>query len=137
MIERFNDSLHESLLIIQEDFKTIKEIDSNGNISLKIDLPELIRLDSVHKGIEEFYKKSNDGWELEWYSDKKKGIGGKIKLAETKYLFSEENYIFYDEEDEEDLKYFHPLDLSNSGDLCRFYHKTRCYIQVALLHECK
>lgn len=72
MIERFNDLLHESLLIIQEDFKTIKQIDSNGNTSLKIDLPELIRLDSVHKGIEEFYKKSNDGWELEWYSDKKK-----------------------------------------------------------------
>lgn len=110
MIERFNDSLHESLLIIQEDFKTIKEIDSNGNISLKIDLPELIRLDSVHKGIEEFYKKSNDGWELEWYSDKKKGIGGKMKLAETKYLFSEENYILYDEGDDEDLKYFRPLD---------------------------
>lgn len=33
-----------------------------------------------------------------------------MKLAETKYLFSEENYILYDEEDEEDLKYFHPLD---------------------------
>lgn len=110
MIDRFNDSLHESLLITQEEFKTIKEIDSNGNISLKIELPELTRLDSIHKGIEEFYKKSNDGWELEWYSDKKKGIGGKMKLTEIKYLFSEESYILYDEEDEENLKYFRPLD---------------------------
>ena len=41
---------------------------------------------------------------------KKKGIGGKIKLVETKYLFSEENYILYDEGDDEDLKYFRPLD---------------------------
>ncbi len=109
MTERFNNSLHESLLIIQEEFKTIKKIDCNGNISLKIDLPELTRLDIVHNGIEEFYKKSNDGWELEWYSDKEKGIRGKIKLAETKYLFAEDNGI-YDEGDAEDLKYFLPLD---------------------------
>jgi len=110
MLERFNNSLHESLLITQENFRTIKDVHANGNISIKIDLPELRRLDNVHNGIEEFYRKSNDGWELEWYSDKEKGIGGKMKLTETKYLFSEENYILYDEEDKEDLKYFRPLD---------------------------
>lgn len=109
MLEYFGDFLYDSLLEAEEDFKTIEEVDSNGNLRLEMDLPELTRLDIVHKGIEEFYRKRNNGWEKSWKKAKNGNIGGFIRLAETKYLFAEHNGI-YEEGDEEDLKYFRPLD---------------------------
>ncbi|GEN78255.1 hypothetical protein [Chryseobacterium hagamense] len=105
----FDDDLFDLLSEAKED-KKIKNFESWNNSSLKVKLEDLNRLDIVHNGIKKYYEKRSDGYELEWYSDKKKAIGGKMKLAETKYLFSEENYLLYDEEDEEDLKYFRPLD---------------------------
>ncbi|REC39951.1 hypothetical protein [Chryseobacterium sp. 5_R23647] len=105
----FDDDLFDLLSVAKED-KKIKNFESWNNSSLKVKLEDLNRLDIVHNGIKQYYEKRSDGYEFEWYSDKEKGIGGKMKLAETKYLFSEENYILYDEEDAEDLKYFRPLD---------------------------
>lgn len=109
MLEYFGDFLYDSLLEAEEDFKTIEEVDSDGNLRLEMDLPELTRLDTVHKGIAEFYRKRNNGWVKSWKKTKNEYIGGFIRLAETKYLFAENNGI-YEEGDEEDLKYFRPLD---------------------------
>lgn len=112
MLERFNDSLYENLLITQEDFKTIADIRVDGNPTLKTDLPELTRLDSAHKNVEEFYRKTNNGWELRWETGNS-SIGGCIDLAETKHLFAEpESLGFYDEDTDEDadIRFFHPFD---------------------------
>ncbi|WP_118976781.1 hypothetical protein [Taibaiella koreensis] len=109
MLVYFGDFLYDSLLEAQEDFGTIEEVDSDGNLGVKMDLPALTRLDTVHKGIEEFYRKRNNGWEKSWEKAKNGNIGGYMRLTETKYLFAEDNGI-YGEGDEEDLKYFRPLD---------------------------
>lgn len=113
MSQRFNDSLYESLLITQEDFKTIEEINANGNSKFIGDLPRLTLVDSIHSGIEEFYRKSNDGWGIKWEQEKYSSIGGNIQLAETRHLFADpkDNGIYYDETEEgSDLRYFHPFD---------------------------
>lgn len=93
----------------QKQQKKIKNYESWNQPSLKVELENLNKLDFVHQGIKEYYEKRSDGFELEWWSNKEKGIGGKIQLAQTKYLFAEDNGI-YDEGDETDLKYFRPLD---------------------------
>lgn len=50
MLEYFGDFLYDSLLEVQEDFRTIEEVDSDGNLCLETDLPELTRLDTVWRG---------------------------------------------------------------------------------------
>jgi len=104
----FDDDIFDSLIKAKEE-KKIKNFDIRTKPSLIVELEELNRLDIVHNGIKKFYEKRGDGFELEWWANEKKGIGGKIQFAQTKYLFSEDNNL-YDEEDEEDLKYFRPLD---------------------------
>ncbi|MDN4013700.1 hypothetical protein QX233_14575 [Chryseobacterium gambrini] len=104
----FDDDIFDSLIKAKEQ-KKIKYFDIRTKPSLKVVLEDLNRLDIIHKGIKRFYEKRGDGFELEWWANEKKGIGGKIQFAQTKYLFSEDNNL-YDEEDEEDLKYFRPLD---------------------------
>ena len=38
---------------------------------LEVDLPDLSRLDAVHKGIEDFYRNVADGYGYEWWTEKK------------------------------------------------------------------
>lgn len=104
----FDDDL-DDLLSEAKSAKKIKNFESWNQPSLKVELENLIRIDFVHHGIKEYYEKRSDGFELVWWSNKEKGIGGKIQLAQTKYLFAEDNGI-YGEGDGEDLKYFRPLD---------------------------
>jgi hypothetical protein len=110
MFENFNDFLYDYLLEANQDFKTIKKVfEIGGDGAVKKELPELTRLNQIHNGIEKLYRTVNDGYGIEWWSNKEKGLGGKFNFAQTKYLFAEDNGI-YDEGDAEDLKYFRPLD---------------------------
>lgn len=113
MSEPFNDSLYECLLITEDEFKTITEIKVDGNPTLKTDLPELTRLETFHKGVEAFYRKTNNGWQLNWKKEKGQYIGGNIEFAETRHLFANtETFGFYDEDTDEDadIRFFHPFD---------------------------
>lgn len=109
MIETYDEILIESLLKARDELKSIIEIKYRYGSTLRKDLPEMDDLNITHKGIKEFYNEITDGFEVNWKKDDNSFIGGKMKLAETKYLFAEDNNI-YDEGDEEDLKYFRPLD---------------------------
>lgn len=109
MIETYDEILIESLLKARDELKSIVEVKYRYDATLKKDLPEMDYLDMVHKGIKKFYNEVTDGFEVTWKKDSNSFIGGKMKLAETKYLFAENNGI-YDEGDAEDLKYFRPLD---------------------------
>lgn len=113
MLETFNENLIENLLIAEEDHKTILEVKYRYDSTLKEDLPELTKLDMIHNGIQEFYKETTNGFELNWKRDNSGPIGGNIQLAETKHLFAgpKGNGIYFDETQEgSDLQYFHPLD---------------------------
>ncbi|WP_445432792.1 hypothetical protein [Chryseobacterium indoltheticum] len=110
MFDNFNNFLLDYLLEANEDFKTIKEVlDNGGDGTVKKDLPELTRLEQIHNGIEKFYRTVNDGYGIEWWANEEKGIGGKFNFTQTEYLFAENNGI-YEEGDDENLKYFRPLD---------------------------
>jgi len=104
----FDDDL-DDLLSEAKAAKKIKHFESWNQPSLKVEVENLSQLDFAHQGIKEYYEKRSDGFELAWWSNKEKGIGGKIKLAQTKYLFAEDNGI-YGAGDAEEPKYFHPLD---------------------------
>ncbi|WP_118976274.1 hypothetical protein [Taibaiella koreensis] len=104
----FDDDL-DDLLSEAKTAKKIANFESWNQPSLKVEIENLSKLDFVHQGIKEYYEKRSDGFKLEWWANREKGIGGKIALAQTKYLFAEDNGI-YDEGDETDLKYFRPLD---------------------------
>ncbi len=86
---------------IAEDDRTVPPI-------LETDIPALTRLDAVHNGIEDFYRNVADGYGFEWWADRENSIGGKLQFVSTEYLFSDST--FYEEGDNEELKYFHPLD---------------------------
>jgi hypothetical protein len=135
MLEYFSDFLEEYLLEAKEDFGTIEEVDGNGNPTLKTDFSELTQLNNIHIGIENFYRKRADGFELEWWADKENGIGGKLQFASTEYLFSEAG--LYDEGDDEDLQYFHPLDYPTPETYVGFIiapdmtHKSLFYMSVS------
>ncbi len=109
MIETFDQILVETLLIAREEKKSIIEVEYKYNSTLKKDLLEIENLNSIHKGIKEFYCEITDGFEVNWEKDNGGFIGGKMRLTQSEYLFSENNGI-YDEGDDEDLKYFRPLD---------------------------
>ncbi|MFP9114355.1 hypothetical protein ACLI1A_10460 [Flavobacterium sp. RHBU_3] len=107
MQHRFNTYLEYYIIQPKKDGK-VTESHSKVPATLKMDLSELIRLNEVHDGIEDFYRNEADGFGFEWWADKENGIGGKLEFASTKDLFSDAD--LYDEGDNEDLQYFHPLD---------------------------
>ncbi|WBX98242.1 hypothetical protein [Chryseobacterium gambrini] len=118
----FDDYLYDLLLKAKKE-KKIKDFKTWNQPPLEIELESLNKLDAVHQGIEEYYEKRSDGFELEWWCDKEKSIGGKMNLAETKYLFADMKE-YYDEEilsiHGEDLKYFQPFDYCSNESRCGF-----------------
>lgn len=92
----FDDDLFDLLLKAREEKKIIN-FDIRTKPSLEVELEELNKLDIVHNRIKKFYEKRGDGFELEWWSNKEKSIGGKMSLAETEYLFADMKE-YYDEE---------------------------------------
>jgi hypothetical protein len=106
-VDQFNAYL-EYYVILAKNAKKVEGSTLNVPENLKTDLPELNRLDKIHKGIEDFYRNESDGYSFEWWSDKENGIGGKLEFASSKDLFADAG--LYDGEGDEELQYFHPLD---------------------------
>ena len=83
---------------------------------------DLNQLDEVHNGIKEFYNREKDGYGIEWEKDKNKGIGGKIKLATIKEMFSDQSRFIDNEmiRQDEDIQFFQPFDFSTPEAQCGF-----------------
>lgn len=107
MQHRFNVFLTHKVIQAKKNEK-IEDYNSRVPGFLEDNLPEMTRLDAVHKGIEDFYREEADGYGFEWWADKENGIAGKLQFASTDYLFSDPG--LYDDDDDEDLQYFRPLD---------------------------
>jgi hypothetical protein len=109
---QFNVDLECHIIAAKNDKKIAKSV-LKVPATLKKELHELTRLDDVHEGIESFYRNTADGYGLEWWTNKEKGIGGNLQLAQTKYLFKDPEWLgFYDEDTDEgaDIRFFHPFD---------------------------
>ncbi|THF53038.1 hypothetical protein E6C50_02185 [Flavobacterium supellecticarium] len=118
----FDDYLDDLLLKAKKE-KKIKDFKTWNHLPMEIELESLNKLDAVHQGIKEYYEKRSDGFELEWWSNKEKSLGGKMNLAETEYLFADMK-AYYDEEilsvHGEDLQYFQPFDYCSNESRCGF-----------------
>ena len=139
MFEQFTDRLDEALLETQHYHKTIASINGNGNAPYKGDAPELLHLDTVHSGIEAFFKTVNDGYSTSWKKDKEGFIGGNIQLAELQHLLAgaKGNGIYFDEDlpQEADIRFFHPLDFPTPETYVGFIIKPdTIYQSVYYLH---
>ena len=108
MEERFNAYLEYYVILAKKDGK-IAESRPKVPAILETELLEMIRLNAIHKGIEDFYRNEADGYGYEWWTDKENGIAGKLQFASTDYLFSDPG-LYDDDQDDEDLQYFRPLD---------------------------
>jgi hypothetical protein len=134
MQHRFNTYLEYYIIQPKKDGK-VAESRSKLPATLKIDLFELSRLNAVHIGIEDFYRNEGDGYEFEWSADEENGIVGKLEFASTQDLFSDAQ--LYNEGDDEDLQYFHPLDYPTPESYVGFIinpdmiHKSLFYMNVS------
>lgn len=139
MAQPFTDLIYEALIIANEEFKTIEELQSNGNSTFKEESSELSRLDSVHSGIEHYFRKINNGWSKSWKKEKNGNIGGNIQLAELRHLLAgaNGNGIYFNEDlpQDADIRFFHPLDFPTPETYVGFIIKPEnIYSSVYYLH---
>ena len=139
MLESFTDRLDEALLEAQHSNKTIVSIDGDGNIPYEGNSPELNRLDSIHPGIEAFFKTVNNGYATNWKKDNDSFIGGNIQLAELRHLLAgtHGNGIYFNEDlpQDADIRFFHPLDFPTPETYGGFIIKPdEIYQSVYYLH---
>ena len=139
MTQPFTDSIYEALIIANEELKTIEELKSNGNPTFKEESTALSRLDSVHSGIETYFRKLNNGYSKSWKKEKNGNIGGNIQLAELQHLLAgaKGNGIYFDEDLPEDanIRFFHPLDFPTPETYVGFIIKPdTIYKSVYYLH---
>ena len=139
MTQPFTDSIYEALIIANEELKTIEELKSNGNPTFKEESTVLSRLDSVHPGIETYFRKLNNGYSKSWKKEKNGNIGGNIQLAELQHLLAgaNGNGIYFNEDlpQDADIRFFHPLDFPTPETYVGFIIKPdTIYKSVYYLH---
>lgn len=111
MEHQFTEYLEYYIILVKETGTTIN-MKSIPQLPLKSDFSELRKLDTVHHGIADYYSNFSNGYILEWWVDKEKSVAGKLQLLEVKYLVATDpkDIGIYHEGDDEELRYFRPLD---------------------------
>lgn len=139
MAQPFTDSIYEALIIAKDDSKTITTYNIDGNSSFTDESPELSRLDSVHPGIEKYFKQINNGFSANWKKDSENFIGGNIQLAKLQHLLAgaNKNGIYFDEDlpQDADIRFFYTLDFPTPETYVGFIIKPETiYQSVYYLH---
>ncbi len=120
MSETFNKLI---LFLMRAEDKGLITLNENYQLGLGPSLSEEAKKRKIDKNLIDIYTEISNGFEIDWYNDKKRVVGGKMHFLEMKYVLQNWEGRLYDEKDVQEndmIQYYKPFDLISEAFSCGF-----------------